>query len=110
LVITHPSGYAHIKSSDGRIPSRIVLTPWARVEGALRVGAEPAPNVRLTLDTNTLHSYGKEVPNIFTHHDITTGTNGRYVFERVVPGTGWVGRHILLMVDEGAMEVTSSKR
>jgi hypothetical protein len=39
---------------------------------------------------------------------VTTGPDGRFVFDRVIPGRGWIGRGITLMVDDGATEVTSS--
>ncbi len=110
LVITHLSGFAHLKSAEQKIPSTIKLTPWARVEGVFRVGPSPVAGVEITISTETMHSYGKDVPNIFTHHNVTTGADGRYVFERVVPGKGWIGRRILLMVKDGAADVTSSKR
>ena len=110
LVITHSSGFAHLKSADGPIPDRIKLTSWARVEGTFRVGKDPAPNVVLSMFAEGIHSYGDDVPNIFTRHDVTTGKDGRFVFERVFPGQGRIGRRILLMVDEGATEVTSSQR
>jgi hypothetical protein len=32
----------------------------------------------------------------------------RFVFERVFPGEGWIGRRILLMASDGATEATSS--
>ncbi|NOY42053.1 MAG: hypothetical protein GXP26_09475 [Planctomycetes bacterium] len=110
LVITHPFGFAHLKSAEGPIPSRIALTPWARVKGTFRVGAKTAPNVVLSLFAGGLHSYGGNVPDIFSSHDVTTGEDGEFVFERVFPGKDRVGRRILLMVDEGATEVTSSQR
>jgi hypothetical protein len=110
LVMSHPSGFAYLKPDEQEIPRTIRLTPWARVKGVFRVGPAPVANVKLTLDTNTIHSYGADVPNIFTHHEVTTGPEGQYVFERVVPGKGRIGRSILLMVDDGAAEVTSSKR
>lgn len=110
LVIMHSSGFAHLKSTDGPTPGRITLTPWARVEGTFRVGADPAPNVVLSISAEGIHSYGDDVPNISTRYEATTGEDGRFVFERVVPGKGRIGRRILLMVDEGATEVTSSQR
>jgi beta-lactamase regulating signal transducer with metallopeptidase domain/uncharacterized GH25 family protein len=110
LVVTHPAGFAHLKSVDGPIPDRITLTPWARVEGTFRVGAAPAPNVVLSIFSEGIHSYGDNVPNVFTSHDVTTNKDGRFVAERVFPGSGRIGRRILLMVDEGATEVTSSQR
>ena len=110
LVITHPLGFAYLKSADGPIPPLITLTPWARVEGTFRVGTQPAPNVVLSMFAAGIHSYGDDVPHIFTQHDVTTGEDGRFVFERVFPGKGRIGRRIMLMVDEGATEVTSSQR
>ena len=110
LVIIHTAGFAHIKSSDGPIPSRITLTPWARVEGTFRVGAEPAPNVVLSLFSGGINSYGDDVPHISTHHEVTTDKDGRYVFERLFPGQGSISRRILLIGDDGATEVTSSQR
>ena len=110
LVITHAAGFAHLKSVDGPIPHRIKLSPWARAEGTFRVGTEPAPNVVLSLNSAGFSSYGNGVPNVFTSHDVTTGQDGRFVFERVFPGKGQIRRRILLMVNEGATEVTSSQR
>ncbi len=110
LVITHPAGFAHLKSIDGPIPRRIELTPWARVEGTFRVGKDIAPNVVLSGGVEGIHSYGNDVPNIFTHYETTTGKDGKYAFERMFPGKGRIGRRILLMVDDGATEVTSSSR
>lgn len=110
IVITHPSGFAHLKSTDGPVPRTVHLTPWARVEGAFRVGQQTVANVDITLMTNSLHSYGPDVPNIFTSYEVTTAANGRFAFERVFPGDGRIGRRILFMARDGAMEVTSSER
>jgi hypothetical protein len=109
LVITHPSGFAHLKSSEAAIPDTIQLTPWARVEGIFRVGRQPAANVTLNINTMAMHSYGDGVPNIFTEHETTTAADGTFVFDRVLPGKGRIGRRIIFMVDDGATEVTSSK-
>ena len=70
LVITHPSGFAYLKSSEGPIPANIRLTPWARVEGMFRVGRQTVANAGIALNTNSLHSYGPDVPNIFVHYDV----------------------------------------
>lgn len=110
MVVIHPEGYAYLKSSEGPIPERIKLTAWARVGGVFRVGKDPQPNVGLSLYSNPIQSYGKDVPNIFTHHEVTTGKDGRYIFERVFPGDVGIERRIIFMVDEGAQEVTSAVR
>ena len=111
LVITHPSGFAHISSTPEWELTRIIhLEPWANVEGTFRVGKTPAANVPISLDVSRLNSHGKNVPNIFTRHESSTGPDGRFVFERAIPGAGWIGRRITLMADEGATEVTSSHK
>lgn len=110
IVITHPAGFAHVKSEGGPIRRRVELTAWARVEGIFRVADKPQPNVVLSMFAEGIHTYGDDVPKIFTHHDVTTGEDGRFVFERVFPGTGGIGRGIRLLVDQGATEVTSSLR
>ena len=109
LIITHPSGYAHIKSPPQWDEARIIhLEPWARVEGTFRIGKTPAANVPITLNVNGRSSYGNLVPSIFPHHDVTTGPDGRFVFDRVIPGRGSIGRRIMFTVNDGADEVTSS--
>jgi hypothetical protein len=109
LVIAHPAGFAYLKSSDGAIPETLKLTPWARVEGVFKIGSQPVSGVTLNISTNAIQSYDQGAPNIFTTHETTTGADGSFVFERVMPGKGRIGRRILLMVDDGATEVTSSK-
>ena len=52
--------------------------------------------------------YGKDVPQISSEHEVTTGPDGRFAFDRVIPGRGRIGRGITFMVDDGATEVTSS--
>ena len=63
----------------------------------------------ITLNTNAVQSYGPDLPHIFVFYDVTTAADGRFAFERVFPGEGRIGRRILLMVNEGATEVTSTK-
>ena len=109
LVITHTTGFAYLKSADGPIPETIHLTPWARVEGTFREDHRPMPNVGITLNTSAVHSYGPDVPNIFTAYDVTTGAGGRFAFERVLPGDARIGRRIMLTVTDGATEVISSE-
>ena len=108
LVITHPSGFAHIKSTPDWPNLRIIrLEPWARVEGTFQVGTKPVANVPVTINATNPHSYGKDVPSLFTHHDVTTGPNGEFVFERVFPGEASIGRRLMLTVENGATEATS---
>lgn len=108
LVVTHDTGFAHLKSVDGPIPDTIKLTPWARVEGTFRVARKAQPNVGIRLNVRGPQSYGNDVPHISCHNEVTTGVNGKFTLDRVFPGSGRIGRNITLMLDDGAIEVTSS--
>ena len=109
LVVTHPSGFAHIKSQADWDSARIIhLEAWSRVEGVFKAGSTPAANVPLTINVDGHDSSGNNAPYISTTHEATTGPGGRFVFERVYPGRGWIGRAFSLTVGEGASAVTSS--
>jgi uncharacterized GH25 family protein len=110
LVVTHEAGFAHLKSAEAAIPNRVELTPFARVTGTFRIGPEPRADVPLDIYTNAMQLHGQNEPNIFARHETTTGRDGDFVFERVFPGKGRLGRNIVFMVDDGATEVTSSKK
>ncbi len=107
LVILHPQGYAHLKAASDTMPATISLNPWARVYGVFRVGEHPGANAPITIMSSALHSYGNDVPSISTEYETTAGKDGRFAFDRVFPGSGRIGRNIVMMVDRGATEVTS---
>jgi protocatechuate 3,4-dioxygenase beta subunit len=110
LVITHPSGFAHIKSTSEWQLTRIIhLEPWSRVEGTFRIGKAPAANVPIEIDVDVarLMARRNNGPRIFSQHQSTSGPDGRFVFERVIPGRGRISRHFIPMLDEGAREVGS---
>jgi uncharacterized GH25 family protein len=110
LVILHPTGWAHVKDTLAGIPDEITLTGWARVTGTFRVGSELAPHAPLEIHSSDLISYRKDEPHIRSQHETTTDKDGRFVFERVIPGKARIGRQMVFMVEQGATEVTSSCR
>ncbi|MDI6448582.1 carboxypeptidase regulatory-like domain-containing protein [Anaerobaca lacustris] len=70
---------AHEELVDSGI---ITLTPWARVQGRLRVGTRPGANRRLQLV-----SQGQFLGSIaHCTNETSTDEQGRFVFERVHPG------------------------
>ena len=109
LVVTHPTGFAHIQSKAAWDSARIIhLEAWSKVEGVFKVGPAPTANVPLYLSVAGHDSYGNDVPHIFTTHETTTGPGGWYVFDRVYSGQGWLGRRITFTADDGATETTSA--
>jgi beta-lactamase regulating signal transducer with metallopeptidase domain/uncharacterized GH25 family protein len=109
LIITHPAGFARVRATpDTDLAPTIRLEAWARVEGTFRVGKTPVAGVPIRLESNGALSYGQGLAHIYTQHGAVTGPAGRFVFDRVIPGKGSLGRNITLIASEGATEVTSS--
>jgi hypothetical protein len=107
LVVTHETGFAHVKSAELEDAEQVSLIPWAKVEGVFRVAGKPVPGVDLYINSGDVRSYGPEVPSIFTSSLVVTGKDGRFALDRIIPGRGSVQRNVLRMVGEGAKEVTS---
>ena len=108
VVIVHPTGFAQV----GSVPAwgalqEIRLEAWSRLTGTFRENGQPARDIPLRLEAMRRQTLGGS-PHIFIHYEATTGPSGQYVFDRVIPGYGSVGRRILLTVDDGAREITSS--
>jgi beta-lactamase regulating signal transducer with metallopeptidase domain len=108
LVVLHPTGYAHITTTPDSAPDTIELKAWARVEGTFRIGKAPGPNLPLSISPSALQSYGENVPHISATYYTTTGKDGQFVFERVVPGHARISRRITRTVKDGAAETASS--
>jgi len=107
LVITHPEGFAQVAATPDSPPETITLRPWARVEGILRAGETPVASADVRIEIR--HGlYAQDAPSVFLEHKVTTDSNGHFIFERVVPGSGSIGRNILFISGEAAKEVASS--
>lgn len=108
LVITHPAGFAHYKSDSGPLPDPLRLTPWARVVGQFRIGNKPAPKVYLTIQESIFLQSNENGPRLSTWTIKPTGPDGRYDFDRVFPGKGYLSRSLSHILFEGAREATSA--
>ena len=108
LVITHPAGFAHYKSDSGPLPDPLRLTPWARVEGQFRIGNQPAPKVYLTIQESMFLQSNENGPRFSTWTIQPTGPDGRYDFDRVFPGKGYLSRSLSLMLNEGGSGTRSA--
>ena len=110
LVVTHSSGFAKIDAGTEWKQNTVKLEPWAHIEGTFHVGKKAAPHVTLEIQESDFNEFRNEGPHIFSQHEATTDGEGNFVFERVRPGKGYIGRRIIFMVNEGATEVASSRK
>jgi hypothetical protein len=95
LVVTHPSGCVQLNGLRPTNPSVIRLGPWARAEGTFRVARKPRAHVEVSV--NGLHSLDwQDACCVLKSYRRETDSNGRFVFERVIPRMARIGRYFAL--------------
>lgn len=96
IIVLHDAGFAAIPEPVFRSAPEITLQSWARVEGKLHIGSQPAAgeSVSLDFDGRNTAAGSTDIPAIEYVYETTTNQEGRFVFERVPPGTGRVVRTI----------------
>jgi len=87
LLVADDAGFAEVKLENFNSPGEIRLQPWARVEGALMIGALPGSNetVRLADAFAPYADYPRPMPPYSISVKTTTDGLGRFVFPRVPP-------------------------
>jgi protocatechuate 3,4-dioxygenase beta subunit len=108
LAAMHATGHAEIRCSRQSVPESIKLFPWARAEGTYQIAGKPQPNVSLELSHMGI---GQENPPwMIWMESAKTDANGRFVFERALPGPTSIRRNLNFTLNEGYTEVGSGAR
>lgn len=94
LVVLHDKGYAEVADEQLATDPNIIIQPWGRIEGVLRIGAKPGANETVVLYCDRPYKPNAPNINIVDDYDAVTDENGSFVFERVPPGRAYVGRAI----------------
>jgi hypothetical protein len=92
LVAVGDEGYAKVMAEQFETSGRLVLEPWARVEGALHIGGRAGAS-----ETVTMHYYQAREPDVATvsyYYESVTDADGLFVLDRVVPGTAKVTHEV----------------
>lgn len=94
LVVAADPGFADVTSDEFAKTGKIVLQPWGRIEGEVRVGRKPAAYQKVV--------YLPELPSdrgagyrmqSFDYH-FTADSQGRFAIDRVIPGRGEMARNL----------------
>jgi RNA polymerase sigma factor (sigma-70 family) len=104
--VAHIAGYAEVSLEDLALSRTIVLRPWGRVEGALRIGGEPGSDQKIEL-SNWYWRFGV-FPCFQLHMETKTDTNGHFVFEGVPPGEREVWHSVNLRPDKTGLSISDS--
>jgi len=95
LIVVHDQGFGVVTREELRQSSRIELRPWGRLRGQVLEGDQPDAQRKVTFlpeppvlgrGGHYIWSYG---------YDTTTDAQGRFQFDRVIPGPGTVARVVV---------------
>jgi len=90
IVVLSERGYAKIMPQEFKASQNITLSPWGRIEGTLRIGAQPGVDKLVIF----LSGSGREPeqPRINFEYEVQTDEDGHFAFPHVLPGEGTVAR------------------
>ena len=89
LIAVSDAGYADASPDEFAKSGKLVLQPWGKIEGEVRIGRQPAPNQQVEFQPGLVSARGTDLRlHLRLHH--RTDEQGRFAFDRVVPGPGTV--------------------
>jgi peroxiredoxin len=104
LIVTSDAGYAEVSSDDFAKSSRLVLQPWGKIEGGVRIGPRPGSDQEVQFQP---FSPGRKRGFLVSHRYTTqTDDRGRFRFDRVIPGSGRASRVVAVELSGGATRAT----
>lgn len=83
LAVIHESGWAQVSRQEFEADSRLVLKPWAKVEGTLLRNGQPWPGEEIRVFLEGLP--GNLNTSVHYSYDVQTDRNGRFTINRFVP-------------------------
>jgi len=90
VVVCHERGFGRATAAEIKSGGRVVISPWARVEGTLRDGSGPvAGKVHLSLPRLSTHPLRSQ---LILEFGVPTDERGGFVIPQVVPGEVWISR------------------
>jgi beta-lactamase regulating signal transducer with metallopeptidase domain/thiol-disulfide isomerase/thioredoxin/protocatechuate 3,4-dioxygenase beta subunit len=93
LIVISDAGYAHAWPDDFAKTRSLVLQPWGKIEGELRVGRQPAANQQVEFYPAPIQRGGKSYRLNYLYRALTD-KQGRFALDRVVPVAGDVSRYL----------------
>lgn len=95
IVVDHEAGYALVSAEELEANPEVVVQPWGRIEGVLRIGQTPAAN--RTVEIGIWGSEWLWEWNLVSHNRSTkTDANGRFVFPRLAPVGVWLTHAVMI--------------
>jgi peroxiredoxin len=91
LMAISDAGYADASPDEFARSGKLVLQPWGKIEGEVRIGGQLAPNQHVEFQPGPFQRGGRWF--VFTYGYTTlTDQSGHFAFDRVIPIPGTVSR------------------
>ncbi len=98
LIAAGDAGYATASPEELAKSDKMVLQPWGKIEGELRIGGQPGANQEVEFQPDAFQRGGRWY--LFTYgYTTSTDARGRFTLDRVVPGRGTAWRVIPVIAD-----------
>lgn len=101
LAAMSDAGYAEAPSGE---PTTLGLVAWGTIKGEARIGRQPAANQPISLDRRDYQPGGQGTVNAFYGIETRTDSQGRFVFNRVIPGKNEVARVVITEFGNGSQQ------
>jgi hypothetical protein len=102
IIVIHDTGFANLPLESAR-EGDIVLQPWGRIEGVIKVGSQPGANLELSAQATPGYPDG-----LAFYYRAKSDAAGRFVFEKVPTGQVDVSRSMLTPFSRDGTGLTAS--
>jgi hypothetical protein len=88
IIAAHENGFAEVRASNVLATGKVVLQPWGRLDGVLRVGKKVEPGWYVSVQSASWR-YGEEGRSgapLSLHLKVEPDANGKFVVDKVPPG------------------------
>ena len=92
LVVAADAGFADATSDEFAKTGKIVLQPWGRIQGQVRIGRKPAAYQSIVYVPELPQDRGDSYRMRSYLYPFTADSQGRFAVDRVIPGRGQIAR------------------
>jgi peroxiredoxin len=110
IVAAHALGFAEVRASNVVATGKVVIQPWGRLKGVVRVGKGVEPGQSVGLNSGNWH-YGDEGrfnPPLYLSLKADLSPDGSFVFDQVPPGERRASLQIKLNDRDSSRSTASS--
>jgi hypothetical protein len=98
LVVAADARFADATSDEFAKTGKLVLQPWGRIEGEVRIGRKPAASQSVVYLPESPSKRGDALRMQSYDYQLTADSQGRFAIDRVIPGRGHLARVLVMTV------------